>query len=115
MFKRPPVETRHRNLEALPFGANQVCDRHAAVLEQHHRSRLSLPAEFLFFGAKRQTARALLDHDARNTAWARFTRPCHHDIEVGHASAGGEGFGTVEHEMLAVAPRPRSQARRIGP
>src|SRR5262245_37134458 len=46
------IKSRHRDLEALPLGADAVRSRHAAVLEQDHRGRLCFPAELLFLRAK---------------------------------------------------------------
>ena len=106
------VESRHRDLEALPFLADQVVRRHAAILEHHHRGRLRFPAELLLLRAEGQTGRALLDHDAGNAFRSRLAGAHHADIDVGHPAAGDEGLGAVEHIMIAVAPRAWSQGSR---
>src|SRR5690348_8664809 len=51
------VEPGHGDAEALAFRADAVVDRHAAILEQHHRGRLRLPAELLLLRAEREPRR----------------------------------------------------------
>ena len=112
----PAVEPGHGDLEALAFRADAVCDRHAAVLEHHHRGRLRFPAELLLLRAERQPGRALLDHECRKCRAA----PCSPvraitSVDVRPAAAGNEGLGAVEHIIVAVAPRARLQARGVRP
>ena len=60
----PAVEARHGDLEALPFRADEVLRRHAAVLEDDHRGRLAVPAELLLLGAEGEARRIPLNRDA---------------------------------------------------
>ncbi len=96
-----------------PSRADKIRRWHAAVLEHHHGGRLRFPAELLFLRAVGEPGRALLHHDAGNAARARFAGARHHHVDVGHAAAGDEGLGAVEHVMLAVAARTRAEARRV--
>src|SRR6185437_13000488 len=91
------VEPHHRNFEALAFGAKPVGDRHAAILEHHHRGRLRVPAELFLLGAETQPLGAILDHDARNAAGSWPARSYHRDIKVRAAATGDECFIAVEH------------------
>jgi hypothetical protein len=54
----PAVEPHHRDLEAVTLGPEPVGDRHLAVLEDHRRGRLAVPAELLLLLAERQARRA---------------------------------------------------------
>src|SRR5207253_2740777 len=47
------VEPRHRDFEAVAFLAETIGDRDAAILEDHHRGRLRVPAELFLLFAER--------------------------------------------------------------
>src|SRR5205814_10636373 len=56
------VEPGHGDLEAMALRPQAVGDRHLAVLEDHGRRRLAVPAELLLLLAERKARRAVLDH-----------------------------------------------------
>ena len=108
----PAVEAPHRDLEALALRADAVVDRHAAVLEDHHRGRLRVPAELLLLRAEAQPGRAPLDHDAADAARALAAGAHHAGVDVGRAGARDERLAAVQH----VVDRPARAARvaRLG-
>ena len=114
MLSRPPSSPAIAILKPCAFAADQVCRRHAAILEHHHRGRLRFPAELLLLRAEGEPRRALLDHDAGDAARAALAGAHHADIDVGDAAAGDEGLGAVEHVVVAVARRARLQACGVG-
>ena len=71
----PAIEPHHGDLEAVAFRPQPVGHRHPAILEDHRRRRLAVPAELVLLLAERQTRRAVLD-DQRRDAAARPLRRC---------------------------------------
>src|SRR5882724_7398629 len=55
------VEPHHRDLEAFALCAKAIGNRHAAILEDHHRRWLRVPPELFLPLAERQAGRVLLD------------------------------------------------------
>ena len=113
MLSRPPSSPAIAILKPSPSSPIRFADRHAAILEHHHRGRLRLPAELLLLRAEREPRRALLDHDAGNALRPGAAGAHHADVDVGDAAAGDEGLGAVEHVMIAVAHGARLQARGV--
>ena len=109
----PSVETHHRDLEAVPLGAEPVGDRHLAILEDHRGRRLAVPAELVLLLAERQAGRPRLDHQGRDAAGSRSSGAQHHDIDVAPAAARDEGLAAVQHVMVALQFGTRRQRRRI--
>ncbi len=72
-----------------------------------------MPAELLFLCAKAKAGRALFHGKAGNPAGTLAAGPRHNDIDIRYAAAGDERLGAAEHIIVAVAPRPRAQRRRI--
>src|SRR5207248_1916895 len=107
------VEPHHGDFEAVALLAETIGDRDAAILEDHHRSRLRIPAELLLLLAERQAGRLFLGDEARDALWPRPAGPHHRHIDVADPAAGDERLGPVEHVLIAVAHGAGGQRRRI--
>jgi hypothetical protein len=83
----PAVEPHHRDLKAVAFGAEPIGDRHTAILEDHHRRRLGVPAELFLLLAERQARRTLLDDEAGDPVWPCPAGPHHRHVDVADPAA----------------------------
>src|SRR6516162_11962004 len=88
----PAVEPHHRDFEPVAFGAEPIGDRDAAILEDHHRRRLGVPAELFLLLAERQAWRTLLDDEAGDPVWPCHAGPHHRHVDVADSTARDEGL-----------------------
>ena len=97
MLTRPPSRPRMAILKPSPSAPIRLRDRHAAVVEAHHRGGLRAPAHLLLGLAERQAGRALLDQERADPARPVAAGPAHDQVEVAGAGAGDERLAAVEH------------------
>src|SRR5689334_3144507 len=71
------VEALHRDLEALALLADAVANGDAAILEDHHRGGLRVPAQLLLLLAEFEARRVLLD-DNGGDAFRPVAAGAHH-------------------------------------
>src|SRR5262249_58288275 len=109
--KAPAVEPAHGDLEPLSLGADAVRGRDAARFEDHHGGRLRVPAEFFLLCTEAEPGGPVLDQEAGDAVRAPYSRPCHHQVQVGAAAARNERLGAIEHVMIAAALPAGFQAR----
>ena len=113
MLSRPPSSPAIAILNPSPSRPTRL----ATGTRQFSNSTMAvgcdLPAELLFVGAEAQAGRALLDHEAGNALRTALPGPRHHHVDVGHAAAGDESLGAVEHVVVAVAPGARRETGGI--
>jgi len=107
------VEPHHRDPEAVALIAEPVGDRDAAILEDHHRGRLRVPAEFALLLAKGEAGHILFNDEAGNALRPRAAGAHHRHVEVADRPAGDERLCPVEHVIVAVAHRAGGERRRI--
>src|SRR5262249_46814313 len=107
----------HCDLESDTLVAQQVFDWHAGVFKNHRPRRLRVPTHLALVGAERQSRRAALDHEGRDTGRPLAAAPYHHDVEVATPGTGDELLLTIQHVMIAVTHRAGAQRRgvRSGP
>jgi hypothetical protein len=108
------IEGRHRDLEAITAGAQQVLRRHAGALEAKLGQRMG--CHRLEPGGDVE-APGIGVHDERREASCarRLAGPREDHVVVGDAAVRDPGLGAVEHEGVALAARGRADARGIGP
>ena len=105
------VEHLQRVDEALPFLAEQLVGRHAAVVEDDFARVAGAHAELVLFLAGRHARRPVFDDEGRDAAMS--LRPVGHGDDDHHAAdpaVGDERLGAVDHPRLALARGRRPHA-----
>jgi len=106
------VQSHHRYFEAVTFRSEPVRNRHPAVLEDHRRGRLAVPAEFAFLRPETQSRRAVFNDETGDAARSGLAGAHHADIDIRASTARDEGLAAVQHVMVASVggatwlPRP---------
>src|SRR5262249_10871760 len=107
------VESRHGDAEAVAGRAQEMARRHAALLKGEGRQWVRL--HHLDALGDRKAGRLSMDDEGRKALGAgRFAGAGEDDIVAGNAAVGNPGLPTLEHEMVAVAPRGGPDRRHIG-
>jgi hypothetical protein len=108
----PAFEAGERDLQALPFFAEQVLGRDAAALEDDLRGVARVLAGLLLEPRDRVARRRRRHDEGADAALAGgLVGHRHHDRDVAVLAAGDELLDAVEDVGVAVAHRGRSQAR----
>src|SRR3546814_7754535 len=86
----PSVKTHHGDTKAFALAAHQIFRRYANAFEIDLRSRLGMPAEFLFLRAEADARHILFDDEAAYALGAIVARADHHEIDFVLATPGDE-------------------------
>src|SRR5439155_10087145 len=108
------IEPHHRYFEPVTFRSQPIGNRHLAVLEDHRRRGLAVPAELLLLLAERQARRSRLNDERGNAACPRPSGAQHHDVDVASPAARDEGLGAVHDIVVALEFGARAERRGIG-
>src|SRR3546814_14815545 len=102
---------RRSSDQALSLAAHQIYRRYANDVEIDLRSRLGMPAEFLFLRAEADARHILFDDEAAYALGAIVARADHHDIDFVLATTGDELLGTCDDIILPVPQIGRASCR----
>src|SRR3546814_7153549 len=105
----------HGDTKAFALAAHQIFRRYANAVEIDLRSRLGMPAEFLFLRAEADARHNLFDDEAAYALGAIVARADHHDIDFVLATTGDELLGTCDDIIVPVTHRFGFQAASIRP
>ena len=98
----PTIQPGHGDSEALPFFTDQATGRNSCVFQNHRPGGLAFPAH-LGFVAPIADAGGIRGHrKAGNAAGSGPTGARHQYQHIGIAGAGDEGFGAIQHIVIAV-------------
>ena len=111
------VQDAHRQLESLALLAQEVSRGYGQVLEEELSGGRAADAQLLLQLPHPKTGMVFLHYEGRDVAGGRVTvlvGPGEDHDRVGHASAGDERLGAVEHVGVAVAHGAGSHPTRVG-
>ena len=98
------IERFEGDAQALPFFAEAVFDRHAAILQRNFGGARKAQTHFVFVAADAESGKIGLHQKGGDAARAGVRVGLgKNQVDAGNAAVGDPGFGAVQQVMIAVA------------